>query len=553
MSVKIIKFDENCQYACDSKDFKVIPAGYINKTICGCGLTSVAIESEENCIIAVPNVALVINKVKQYYNMQNKSNSLVITNAMRRFGGEVFGVTEGVEKEDIQKYVDRVKKADTPIKIMVTCDSLFKCELLLNECHLIIDESDKLVGYQAMKANSKKATDDYDAISKLYFYAERYKDTVSFISATTIKVSFLPDFVSQLQQIELQWSNVPTITPITLKRQNPYAALQNEVIKPILNNGSVTLGDRTFSKVIVFINSVDTITKIARECMIPRDDIVILCGDNSRNAPKIRGYNYLRNNYNHLPKFTFITSSGFQGIDLEDEEAMNVVVSSTKNSYQMFDLDTDLIQATSRQRLKTNPNYDRFVFIYDENPFDKTEAELIKELDDIKARIMNNCDALRQLRHPDGKSGGLANIKGRVDFNYTAETFCQSRDFVKFTSRTGESEYRFNENVYQAYKYRIINTRKAYTQGLSVVADQLPVAPKVVPEPKVVNKLSFSVLQEKFNKQFKGETVTFDAEEMASDNYKLIKTFINTYNKIPCNPTYAKKWLPIWAVKKNNL
>ena len=318
--IKVYQFDASCQYAGDNDEFKVIPAGYINKTICGCGLTSVAIESDENCIIAVPNVALVVNKVGQYYNKQNQGNPLAPSKVRQRFSGEVFGVTEGVEKEDIEKYVKRVKKAGTPIKIMVTYDSLHKCELFLNECHLIIDESDKLVGYQAMKATSKKATDDYDAISRLYMFAERYKDTVSFISATPIEVSFLPEFVSHLQQIELQWTNVTQITPITLKRQHPYTALQNEVINPIQKNGSVTLGDRTFSKVIVFINSVETITKIARECMIPSEDMAILCGDNSRNALKIRGYNALHT-YNNLPKFTFITSSGFQGIDLEDEEA----------------------------------------------------------------------------------------------------------------------------------------------------------------------------------------------------------------------------------------
>ena len=539
--VKVYQFDASCQYAGDSPEFKVIPAGYINKTICGCGLTSVAIESEENCIIAVPNVALVDNKVRQYKNNQHQGNPLIPSKVRQRFDGEVFGVTEGVDKEHIDKYVERVKKAGTPIKIMVTYDSLYKCELYLNECHLIIDESDKLVGYQAMKATSKKATDDYDAISRLYFYADRYKDTVSFISATPIDVAFLPDFVSKLDQIELQWTNVTQITPITLKRKHPYTALQNEVINPIQKNGSVTLGDRTFSNVIVFINSVETITKIARECMIPSDDMAILCGDNSRNALKIRGYNALRDNYNNLPKFTFITSSGFQGIDLEDPEAMNVVVSCTNKSYQMIDLDTDLIQATSRQRLKTNPNYNRFVFIYDENPFDKPEAELIRELDEIKERIINNCEALTQLRHPEGKSGIIANLKGRIDFHHTATTFCQSEDFVKFTSRIGESEYRFNENVYQAYKYRVIKTRRAYTEGLTVVSNELKVAPIVVPEPKEDRKLSFYSLQKKFIAQAAGEVVTFDAEELAADNYKLIKAFMDVYKKIPNNPTYAKR------------
>src|SRR5690606_19495910 len=45
-----------------------IPLGYINKSICGCGLTTVAIENSVPTIIAVPTINLVLNKVSQYPN-----------------------------------------------------------------------------------------------------------------------------------------------------------------------------------------------------------------------------------------------------------------------------------------------------------------------------------------------------------------------------------------------------------------------------------------------------------------------------------------------------
>ena len=37
--------------------------------------------------------------------------------------------------------------------------------------------------------------------------------------------------------------------------------------------------------------------------------------------------------------------------------------------------------------------------------------------------------------------------------------------------------------------------------------------------------------------------VTFDAEEMAGDNYKLIQSFLNVYKKLPSNPSYAKRMI----------
>ena len=42
--------------------FKEIPNGYVNKTVCGCGLTSVALENDLDTIIAVPTIYLAINK-----------------------------------------------------------------------------------------------------------------------------------------------------------------------------------------------------------------------------------------------------------------------------------------------------------------------------------------------------------------------------------------------------------------------------------------------------------------------------------------------------------
>lgn len=59
----------DARYASEVEDLDSIPAGYINKTVCGCGLTSLAIEKEKgNTIIAVPSVDLVNNKVSQYPN-----------------------------------------------------------------------------------------------------------------------------------------------------------------------------------------------------------------------------------------------------------------------------------------------------------------------------------------------------------------------------------------------------------------------------------------------------------------------------------------------------
>ena len=54
----------------------------------------------------------------------------------------------------------------------------------------------------------------------------------------------------------------------------------------------------------------ENILKVIKECQLCPDDEAILCGDNTRNDYKIRGYKRV-DKPDDLPRFTFITSSGF--------------------------------------------------------------------------------------------------------------------------------------------------------------------------------------------------------------------------------------------------
>lgn len=282
------------EYVGQDPTFKTIPNGYIDKTICGCGLTTIALENEEDTIIAVPTTQLVDNKANQYPN--------------ERYKGEILGVYGGIDKDDVNQYVERCRRVQHPIKILVCYDSLYKVEHLLDRCKFVIDESDQLIKNIGLKIKDKRS--DLDVYSYLLEQAERHKENVSFISATPVPVKYLPKWVGELEQIKLCFSNTIKITPMFMKRTYPYKALQEEIIRPLSKDGEVSIGDRTIKKVIVFINSVENILKVVKECRLNSDDVAILCGDSTRNDYKIRGYKRI-DKPNDLPKYTFITSSGF--------------------------------------------------------------------------------------------------------------------------------------------------------------------------------------------------------------------------------------------------
>jgi hypothetical protein len=150
--------------------------------------------------------------------------------------------------------------------------------------------------------------------------------------------------------------------------------------------------------------------------------------------------------------FTFVTSSGFQGIDLYDKDAMTIIVSSTSKQWRMVDMMTDLKQAISRQRDKSNPNYGSYIYIYNQSLYTKSNEELLKILSEIRRKIDLNIPHFNNLCFT-GESDKVI-IDGDVK-TYT-------------TKRNGLFE--LNEQAFNADKYFIAEVRNQYAKGFDMCA-----------------------------------------------------------------------------------
>ena len=490
----------NAEYA--SEVIKTVPAGYIDKTICGCGLTTVAIENEVDTIIAVPSVELARNKAIQYPN--KRSNNVVLN------------VSGSVTIEDVNNYVIN----NSPIKIMCVYDSIWKVEHLLDRCHLVIDESNKLLKGASLKARSKANSKSVDITTKLFKLAEKYKDTVSFISATPTPLEFMPKWVSEIEQIKIEWDNTIKATPILLERTYPFKSLVSEVLNPLNENSVVSLGDTTFRKAIIFINSVDGIIKAIKDAKLPKDDVAIVVGNSLDNDLKIKGYNRLTTP-TKLPKYTFVTSSGFEGIDLVDSEAISIVVSNTAKSYQMIDILTDLKQAISRQRDKKNPNYSKFVYIFNQSIFSNSKEELEETLNAKYSSLVNAIYLWEIAKEADKRSG----------FKYTES----NADFITYTIWDEELEtYTPNDNLFNADKYFILNIVEQYRKGFDIKGDYESY--EEVEKPVEVSDITYLDIINYYN-----ETGDIEKYSYKYNYYILIKNCIKLYGKVWSNITYATK------------
>lgn len=168
---------------------------------------------------------------------------------------------------------------------------------------------------------------------------------------------------------------------------------------PLRQKGKATVAEREISKVLVFYNSVNGIMNLITRAKLPAEEVYILCGDSIENDCKI-GSEYQRAEEDTpLRKYNFFTSTGFQGIDLYDDEAISVLVSKPYNAQMnhcMLELNSDLKQASSRIRSRNNPYYNTCILYYQQALL-KEEMELyLSKLLSIKQRINDVCQDLNE-------------------------------------------------------------------------------------------------------------------------------------------------------------
>lgn len=487
--MKQITLNYDTEYA--SESMNDIPAGYIDKSICACGMTTVALENDKNVVLAVPTIYLALNKADQYPN--TRSNNTVMP---------VWGETSSTE-------IDNYWRNSKVSKLICTYDSLHKVKHLLPACHLIIDESNMLLSVTKQRP---------DAVANLFDIAQEYKDTVSFISATPIPVNYMPDWISEINQVKINWSNTVKAEPIRCERTYPFKTLCKEFLQPLQRNGSMTVSDKTFDKVIVFMNTVSQISKVIRDANLDKKECGIICGDSLKNDSKISGIERYRSG--SLPKYLFITSSGFCGIDLIDDDAMTIIVSNTSRDWQMIDMLTDLKQAISRQRNKNNPNYGSYIYIYNQSIFSQGEEELLKKIDNVRRKIEANIPVYDELKE-----------KGQELY------FMCDNDFKAYTLYK-DGRYIINEQAFNSDKYFILETRKQYVEGFNIkgyLGHGTVIEPVSLPK-----EVSYRDLVKYFEDNHINGAVDWNSYSTRIEWIKLIDDSYRIFKKVWKDFTYAK-------------
>lgn len=432
-----------------------LPKGVFNKKTTGCGGTTIALESSDNYVIAVPLVELIDNKVAQHE--------------------EVIGVHANLNSRysEFKEAVENTLADGNPVKVMTTYDSFRKvmdyltrigieahkeCKVLIDEYHMILTE----YGYRdnAIRNMLKE-------VVKCDYY--------TFMTATPFDstIKFLDDV--EMEYTECYWVgatkiNVDMNMGGSGDKLGPAARL-NTVLRSFKLNGyaynNTNLAPVPAKELFIFMNSVEGIRKAIENANLTPSEVSIICSDTSKNRRKLdlievngyEGYDYTidKVSINGVNKpITFVTSKAYVGVDFYSDCGLSIVVTEASKNHTLLDVSTHITQIAGRLRSIDNPFKACILHIAD------AKGKYAETKDDFNERVAKDKEFAESVVY-DCKN---------------TWTDIQKRSYVKLLRTADESALFYfdvdkDEFVYDALKktaleFHWFNANEVYKKGVLV-------------------------------------------------------------------------------------
>lgn len=307
-----------------SQFYSEVPANCVfNKVATDCGGTSLEIENmKRDSIITVPLEQMIDNKVDAYPNQRTPNDF------------KMFGVKEGIYKEDIVEYL----KANKVHKIITTFDSLYKVIDAINELKqrdiknyfLLVDEVHYILNnYLLRKKAIKPLLKQYTLFDKWCFMSATPNED----EFTLDELRGIPVIVAPLTMEHVHIENVrtPQVEATTKKLIEDYltSRLQNAHI---------------------FVNSTEIIASLIKACNLTNDNCKAVWSKGNKNYKRtIAGITRSKVG-DKAKKINFYTSCSFEGCDVYDTEGQYIIVSDGNKAHTLNDISTSFRQILGRLR-----------------------------------------------------------------------------------------------------------------------------------------------------------------------------------------------------------
>jgi len=420
-----------------SQIMEVLPSNVIlDKTITGCGGTTLEINADRHSIIVVPFRSMLQNKAESHPDL------IYIDGKVDRANTRIL----------IEEKLDQSKK----VKIMVTYDSLKKVYDAfpddfnqLQECFLLIDEYH--VTFKSYRFRNS-------AIRTVLRLAPLF-DKVCYLSATPIKDSrFVLDEIRHLPLWKIEWKHAQRIKV----KGMPAKYTNNAVCKLIKANMKGDLkGNLHF-----FYNSVRGIAKVLRSMQLDPSEVMIKCADTADNQSKLGRKYKITQSLKQPKKYNFYTATAFEGCDIFDPNGRTIIVSDPANDFTILDISTSIPQICGRIRDSIYKGEVMHVYHPTTNKYMQSEIDFKQQCEERKQegiKRMKICE-----RHDDTKSHKITVAEGldaKIAWNYLYIAFDPDSDYIlKFDPNFIATDEYYYLLINQIYSTRY-NVGKEYQRN----------------------------------------------------------------------------------------
>lgn len=394
---------------------------FIWKSVTGCGATTLALNDNSNCIIALPTRQTVQSK----WVKRDKENNII------GYDTEILCVYGGLNNkpEAIAKYIEKRTSEDAPVKIVCTYDQVEFIVMTMTgkrweKGEYIQSQSKDAMcfsfdTYRLYIDEVHQVLDDYadrdrrERINGMLKCLKMFND-VTCITATPLEMDEIMDEFKHLPIVKIDFPAME-VRKEDIKTRYP-AETCTKIVKDYLDGVN-------FGNAHIFVNSVDFILKVVSNVAKDRnmttgqiyDSIKIVCGDTELNKGKILNRitklsderimkNITKENlalemdeilinglkelekYKKAPigsinspvkKINFYTSTAFMGADVFDKDGQIFVVTDDMKPNTTIDISTSFVQIIGRIR---DYQSDKIIYIYSKNRYiseEKSKAQFL--------------------------------------------------------------------------------------------------------------------------------------------------------------------------------
>lgn len=452
--IQTINMPKGCRYMSDYDALlnNILPIGgkfILNKTVTGCGGTSMFLNSSLPVVIISPRLQVLKEKHRQHpdtflFHVSLCNNR---SEAIRR------------KMSELGTYLDLHRNlpfeaSPKPAMILVTLDSSGKVLEVLQSRGMtgrmifVVDEFQCLMGDATFKGST-----DMNFLTRLDKTAQR----ICYLSATPIPDIYL-DYIPQFANIpyyRLEWDpyviEEPTLKEVQMKKGESAEKLCARLIQHYWETGyferKIIQGKIVYSReACIFLNEVKSIRSIIRQNNLRPEEVTILCSESKASELPagftIGGLCTDRNSPANKP-FTFCTKASFEGVDFYSDNASTYIFINAGKEWQTLDIMLDIPQILGRQRLDTNP------FRHDATIYYKTKPEnLTKEDFERKQREMER-NSRAQLEVYNKAPADAKELLVRF-FRDRAADKKFADDYIDLIQEDGHTTLRFNHLVMAA-------------------------------------------------------------------------------------------------------